>query len=213
MIDLNQPKTLSTSGQPKALFSTGKTTTNTPRTPGLKLDDAMLFASTPSTTIQLTPTQLDQFEQTLQSIKPRVNLKLSDISEQGKDRNLAEWDRSLYGIIQKSNWTADDFQLVMETKVNNTYRYQMTESFRVATSKALGLHKLPTPTMLLAQMIYDDSKTRPMEEMTVRKQLMNLSQGKMSPQELFSKIRELEEKGRNKTLRVRNVHPFHQCIA
>lgn len=30
MIDLNQPKTSSTSGQPKALFSTGKTTTNTP---------------------------------------------------------------------------------------------------------------------------------------------------------------------------------------
>lgn len=43
-------------------------------------------------------------------------------------------------------------------------------------------------------MIYDDSKTRHMEEMTIRKQLMNLSQGKMSPQELFSKIRELEEK-------------------
>lgn len=126
-INTYQPKT-QVSGQPKALFSDGRTTTtNTSRTPGLKLDDAMLFASTPSTTIQLTPTQLDQFEQTLQNIKPRVNLKLSDISAQGKDRNLAEWGRSLYGIIQKSNWTADDFQLVMETKVNNTYRYQMDD--------------------------------------------------------------------------------------
>lgn len=180
------------SGQPKTLFTDQTAKVN--RTPGLQLDDAMIFASTPSTTIQLTPTQLEQFQQTLESIKPRVNLKLSDISTQGKDQNLAEWGRSLYGIIQKSNWTADDFQLVMETKVNNTYRYQMTESFDVATQKALGQNKLPTPTMLLAQMIYDDSKTRPMEEMTIRKQLMNLNQGKMSPQKLFSKIRELEEK-------------------
>ena len=43
-------------------------------------------------------------------------------------------------------------------------------------------------------MIFDDSRTRPMEEVTVRKMLTTLSQETSSPQELVSNIRKLEER-------------------
>ena len=41
---------------------------------------------------------------------------------------------------------------------------------------------------------YDDTRTRPMEEFTIKKELNNLKQGKISPQELVGKIRDLEDK-------------------
>ena len=69
------------------------------------------------------------------------------------------------------------------------------ESFNVATEKALAKGEIPVPSMLLAQMIFDDQTTRPMENVTIRKQLNDLKQGNLSPQELMAKIRRLEDKG------------------
>ena len=131
----------------------------------------------------------------LRSIKKDYKKKKLSDGKQGDKQNLADWGRSLYNIIQKSNWSADDFRLAMSAKVKDIYQYQMDESFEQAMEKALLSNQIPIPSMLLAQMIHDDAQTRPMENVTVQKQLNNLKQGNLSPQELFAKIRELEEKG------------------
>ena len=79
--------------------------------------------------------------------------------------------------------------------------------------QSIGTRTNASPTMLFGQMIFDDSKTRPMEEITVRKELSNLTQGKLSPQELFAKIRELEEKAAIKLSPTELFYHFHKRSA
>lgn len=165
------------------------------RTPGMDLKEALLIAQTPSTDIQVAAQDLQRMQQIVERTRPRVSLKLSDVPKQKDKQNLAEWGRSLYDVVKKSNWTVDDFRLVMSSHVNPTYSYQMNSSFDEAVKKSIERIEIPTPSILLAQMIHDDMLTRPMEAVTTRKQLNDLKQGNSTPQELFARIRKLEEKG------------------
>lgn len=155
---------------------TSKKETEKLKTPEMTLESSFKFAQTPSSR-SASREQVEKLAMAVQRMTPKVSLKLSDVPKQEKEQSLADWGRSIFGIVSKANWSADDLRMVMEAKVSKTHRHQMTSSFETAIDKAVQNGQLPYTTMLLGQLINDDESTRPMEEITIRKELTNLKQG------------------------------------
>ena len=106
------------------------------KTPEMNIERAIKMAQTPSPNGTINKQQLDNLTQALQQMRPNITLKLSDVLKQGDKQNLADWGRSIFKIVSKTNWSEHDLQVVLLSKVRKSDRHQLQQSLLTAIQKS-----------------------------------------------------------------------------